>query len=46
VLNEIKNPDYVALFDVDNRPAKDFITKCIAALEQTNLQFFHVGAVL
>jgi cellulose synthase/poly-beta-1,6-N-acetylglucosamine synthase-like glycosyltransferase len=36
VLREIKNADYVALFDVDNRPADDYIIKCVAALEENN----------
>lgn len=27
-------PDYVALFDVDSRPSRDFITKCVHALER------------
>ena len=27
------NPDYVALFDVDSRPARNFITRCVDALE-------------
>ena len=28
--------DYVVIIDVDSRPAKDFIVKCIAALEQND----------
>ncbi|HYA60591.1 MAG TPA: glycosyltransferase family 2 protein [Candidatus Acidoferrum sp.] len=32
-LKEIKDADYVAIFDVDCRPAKDYIVKCVAALE-------------
>ena len=36
VLREIKNADYIALFDVDNRPADDYIIKCVAALEENN----------
>jgi cellulose synthase/poly-beta-1,6-N-acetylglucosamine synthase-like glycosyltransferase len=39
-LNKIKNaghnPDYVAIFDVDLRPAKDYLIKCIAALEEND----------
>ena len=27
-------PDYVAIFDVDSRPAKDFVVKCVEALER------------
>jgi cellulose synthase/poly-beta-1,6-N-acetylglucosamine synthase-like glycosyltransferase len=27
------NPDYVAIFDVDSRPERDFIVKCVSALE-------------
>ena len=39
VLNEIKNPDYVALFDVSidllgHRPAKDYIIKCVVPLSK------------
>jgi len=36
VLSVIKNEnaDYIAIIDVDWKPAKDFITKCIAALEK------------
>ncbi|AEA46731.1 glycosyltransferase [Archaeoglobus veneficus] len=26
-------PDYIAIFDVDSRPAKDFVVKCVKALE-------------
>lgn len=33
-LRMIKTADYVAIIDVDWRPAKDFITKCIARLER------------
>jgi cellulose synthase/poly-beta-1,6-N-acetylglucosamine synthase-like glycosyltransferase len=39
-LDKIKNTghdaDYVAIFDVDHRPAKDYITKCVAALEEND----------
>jgi cellulose synthase/poly-beta-1,6-N-acetylglucosamine synthase-like glycosyltransferase len=31
--NTVNNADYLAIFDVDNRPAKDYIVKCIASLE-------------
>jgi len=27
-------PDYVAIFDVDSRPERDFIVKCVKALEE------------
>jgi 1,2-diacylglycerol 3-beta-glucosyltransferase len=33
-LKEITGADYVAIFDVDGRPAKDYIVKCVAALEE------------
>jgi cellulose synthase/poly-beta-1,6-N-acetylglucosamine synthase-like glycosyltransferase len=36
ILKEIKNPDYVALFDVEHRPARDYIVKCVAALEEND----------
>ncbi|MGB8312396.1 MAG: glycosyltransferase family 2 protein [Halobacteriota archaeon] len=29
-----ENADYVAIFDVDSRPASDYIAKCVAALEE------------
>jgi cellulose synthase/poly-beta-1,6-N-acetylglucosamine synthase-like glycosyltransferase len=35
-LKEIKDADYVAIFDVDCRPAKDYIVKCVAALEEND----------
>ena len=28
------NADYLAIFDVDSRPAKDYIVKCVAAFEK------------
>ena len=41
VLDELKdaghNADYVAIIDVDNRPADDYIIKCVAALEENNV---------
>jgi len=43
VLKEIKNADYVALFDVDNRPTDDYIVKCVAALEENNTAIFSGG---
>jgi len=33
-LRTSENADYVATFDVDNRPASDYIAKCVAALEK------------
>jgi cellulose synthase/poly-beta-1,6-N-acetylglucosamine synthase-like glycosyltransferase len=33
-LSVVKDADYVAIFDVDTRPDKDFIVKCVAALEE------------
>jgi len=35
--------DYVAIIDVDCRPAKDFIPKCIAALEKNDSAIFSSG---
>lgn len=35
--------DYVAIIDVDCRPAKDFIPKCIAALEENDSAIFSSG---
>ncbi len=35
--------DYVAIIDVDVRPAKDFIPKCIAALEKNDSAIFSSG---
>ena len=35
-LKEITDADYVAIFDVDCRPAKDYIVKCVAALEEND----------
>ena len=29
-----ENADYVAIFDVDSRPASDYVVKCVAALEE------------
>jgi cellulose synthase/poly-beta-1,6-N-acetylglucosamine synthase-like glycosyltransferase len=36
IKNAGHNADYVALLDVDHRPAKDYITKCVAALEEND----------
>ncbi len=36
VLSVIKSPDYVAIFDVDHRPARDYLIKCVAALEEND----------
>jgi cellulose synthase/poly-beta-1,6-N-acetylglucosamine synthase-like glycosyltransferase len=36
IKNAGHNADYVALLDVDHRPAKDYITKCVAALEKND----------
>ncbi len=33
-LSVVKDADYVAIFDVDCRPATDYIVKCVAALEE------------
>jgi len=33
-LSVVKDADYVAIIDVDSRPAKDYIVKCVAALEE------------
>ncbi len=33
-LKEVTNADYVAIIDVEHRPAKDYIVKCIAALKE------------
>ena len=38
--------DYVAIIDVDCRPAKDFIPKCIAALEKNDSAIFSSGCRL
>jgi cellulose synthase/poly-beta-1,6-N-acetylglucosamine synthase-like glycosyltransferase len=38
--------DYVAIIDVDCRPAKDFIPKCIAALEDDDSAIFSSGCRL
>jgi cellulose synthase/poly-beta-1,6-N-acetylglucosamine synthase-like glycosyltransferase len=35
-LSVMKNPDYVAIFDVEHRPAKDYLIKCVAALEEND----------
>jgi cellulose synthase/poly-beta-1,6-N-acetylglucosamine synthase-like glycosyltransferase len=32
--NACYNADYLAIFDVDSRPATDYIVKCVAALEK------------
>jgi cellulose synthase/poly-beta-1,6-N-acetylglucosamine synthase-like glycosyltransferase len=36
IKNAGHNADYVAIFDVDYRPAKDYIIKCVAALEKND----------
>ena len=38
--------DYVAIIDVDCRPAKDFIPKCVAALEKNDSAIFSSGCRL
>ena len=43
ILNEIENADYMALIDVDWRPAKDYIVKCVAALEENDSAFSSSG---
>ncbi len=35
-LNVINDADYVAIFDVDSRPSKDFIIECIKALNKND----------
>jgi cellulose synthase/poly-beta-1,6-N-acetylglucosamine synthase-like glycosyltransferase len=35
-LSVMKNPDYVAIFDVEHRPAKDYLIKCVSALEKND----------
>jgi len=32
-------PDYVALFDVDSRPARNFVTECVDALENDSMGY-------
>ncbi len=32
-------PDYVAFFDVDSRPSKDFVVRCVEALEKNRNAF-------
>jgi cellulose synthase/poly-beta-1,6-N-acetylglucosamine synthase-like glycosyltransferase len=38
--------DYVAIIDVDWRPAKDYIVKCVAALEKNDSAIFSSGCRL
>jgi cellulose synthase/poly-beta-1,6-N-acetylglucosamine synthase-like glycosyltransferase len=33
------HPDYVALFDVDSRPARNFVTECVMALEREPMAY-------
>jgi len=42
-LSVVKNADYVAVFDVDSRPAKDYVVKCIAALEENDSAVVSTG---
>jgi cellulose synthase/poly-beta-1,6-N-acetylglucosamine synthase-like glycosyltransferase len=37
------NPDYIAIFDVDSRPEKDFIVKCVRELETCEKCFIASG---
>ncbi len=36
VLGRVEDADYIALFDIDSRPDKDFIIKCVHALQEDN----------
>ncbi len=36
VLNRLEDADFIALFDIDSRPNKDFIVKCVHALREDN----------
>ena len=40
---ENEKPKYVAIFDVDSRPDRDFIVKCVKALEECNDCFIASG---
>jgi 1,2-diacylglycerol 3-beta-glucosyltransferase len=42
-LSVVKDADYVAIIDVDGRPAKDYIVKCVAALEENDSAAFSQG---
>jgi len=37
------NPDYIAIFDVDTRPEKDFIIKCVSALKNEDNAYIVSG---
>jgi cellulose synthase/poly-beta-1,6-N-acetylglucosamine synthase-like glycosyltransferase len=43
ILSVVKDADYVTIFDVDQRPAKDYIIKCVAALEENDSVVFSSG---
>ncbi len=43
--NMVTDADYVAIFDVDGRPAKDYIVKCVAALEEDESAVISTGCL-
>ena len=44
-LSVVTDADYVAVFDVDGRPAKDYVVKCIAALEENDSAVISTGCI-
>jgi len=45
-LSVVKNADYIAVFDVDSRPAKDYVVKCVAALEENDSAVLSTGCLV